>query len=182
MELRRLRISDWIAGGSALALLGLMFLDWFGAEARETERAIVRGEADRSAWQAFGALDLALVLAALMALALVVLTATQRTPAIPIAWASVTALVALIATVWLVARAAWPPDAEGTNLETTRETGLWLGLLAAAGIAGGGLASMRDESPGLREPSPWEAPDRAPSVPATTLPPPEPAREPRSGQ
>jgi hypothetical protein len=182
MELGRVRIGEWVAGGSGAALLGLMFLSWFGVEAEEARTAPVTGEAERSAWEAFAVLDVVLALAALMAVVLVVLTATQRTPAIPIALVSVTAFVATVAVLWLVIRAAWPPAPEGTNLETTRATGLWLGLVASAGIAAGALAGMRDESPGLRMPSPWDAPERAPSVPASTLPAPGSSGEQRDRQ
>jgi hypothetical protein len=179
MDLRRVRLGEWIAGASAVALLALMFLEWFGAEPKEaTREAIVSGKADQSAWQAFGVLDIVLALTAVMAIALVVVTATQRTPAVPIAFVSVTAFVAIAVTVWLAIRAAAPPAPEGSNLETTRKSGLWLGLAACAGIAAGALAGMRDESPGFREPSPWEAPERPPSVPATTLPAPGPSGEP----
>jgi hypothetical protein len=178
MELKRVRLGEWIAGASAVALLGFMFLGWFGAEPKEARDAVVSGKAEQTAWEAFGVLDIVLALTAAMGIALVVVTATQRTPALPIAFVSVTALVALVATVWLAIRAAAPPAPEGSNLETTRETGLWLGLLACAGIAAGALAGMRDESPELRMPSPWDAPERAPSVPATTLPAPGPSGEP----
>ena len=103
---------------------------------------------------------------------LVVVTATQRTPALPIALVSITALVAVVAFAWLGIRVAVPPAPEGSNLETTRSGALWLGLAALAGVLAGALAGMRDESPGLRMPSPADAPERPPSVPATTLPPP----------
>jgi hypothetical protein len=182
MDLRRVRIGEWIAAASGLALLGFMFLAWFGAEPERADAAVVTGKAERTPWEAFAVLDVVLALAAAMALVLLVLTATQRTPALPIAFVSVTAFVALVATVWLLLRAVWPPAAEGTNLETTRELGLWLGLLATAALAAGALAGMRDESPGLRMPSPWDAPGRPPSVPATTLPSPGPSGEPQGRQ
>jgi len=179
MDLRRVRVGEWIAGACGIVLLALMSFEWFGAELKEGARgAVVTGKADPTAWEAFAVLDIVLALAALMAIALVVLTATQRTPALPIAFVSLTALLALVAVAWLAIRAAVPPEPEGSNLEATRKTALWLGFAACAGIAAGALAGMRDESPGLREPSPWDAPEREPSVPATTLPAPGPGGEP----
>jgi hypothetical protein len=178
MELRRVRVGEWIAGACGVALLGFMFLAWYGAEPKEAGPAIVTGKADQTPWEAFAVLDIVLALTAAMAIVLVVVTATQRTPAVPIALVSLTAFVAMIAMVWLVIRVAWPPSPEGSNLETTRELGLWLGLAACAGITAGALAGMRDDSPGLRMPSPWDAPERAPSVPATTLPAPGPPGQP----
>jgi hypothetical protein len=178
MNLRRVRVGEWIAGGSGVLLLLFMLFSWYGVEAKEPGDAIVTGKGDQSPWEAFAVLDIVLALAAVMAIALVVVTATQRTPALPIALVSLTEFVAMVATVWLVIRTAAPPAPEGTNLETTRELGLWFGLLASAGITAGSLAGMRDESPGLGMPSPWDAPEREPSVPATTLPPPGPSSDP----
>jgi hypothetical protein len=178
MDLRRVRVGEWIAGASAVALLVVMFFPWYGVAPQEAGDAPVTGQAERTPWEAFAALDVVLAVTAALAIALIVVTATQRTPAIPIALVSITALVGVAATVWLAIRAASPPAPAGSNLETTRETGLWLGLLACAGIAAGALAGMRDESPGLGMPSPWDAPERSPSVPATTLPAPGPSGEP----
>ena len=178
MDLGRVRVGEWIAGASALALLVFMFLAWYGADPKRAGDAPVTGKAEQTAWEAFAVLDIVLALAAAMAIALVVVTATQRTPAIPIAFVSLTALIALVATVWLAIRVAAPPGPEGTNLETTREPALWLGLLASLGITAGAFAGMRDESPGLRMPAPSDAPERQPSVPATTLPAPGPSGEP----
>jgi hypothetical protein len=178
MELRRVRLGEWIAGASGVALLAFMLFAWYGVEAKEAGEATVTGTADRTPWQAFAVLDIVLALTAAMAIVLVVVTATQRTPALPIALVSLTAFVATVATVWLAIRVAAPPAPEGTNLETTRAAGLWLGLLACAGITAGALAGMRDESPGLGMPSPWDAPERAPSMPAATLPAPGPPAEP----
>jgi carbon starvation protein CstA len=178
MDFGRVRVGEWVAGASGVALLVFMFFAWYGAEPKTAGDAPVSGKADRTPWEAFGILDIVLALTALMAIVLVFLTASQRTPALPIAFVSVTALLALIATIWLAIRAAAPPAPEGSNLETTRQTSLWLGLLACAGIAAGAWVGMRDESPGLREPSPWDAPERSPSVPATTLPAPGATGEP----
>jgi hypothetical protein len=178
MNLRRVRLGEWVAGGSGLALVVLMLFTWYGSEPKEAGGATVTGKAEQTPWEAFAVLDVVLALAAAMAIVLVIVTATQRTPALPIALVSITAFVATVATLWLAIRVASPPAAEGSNLETTRELGLWLGLVACAGITAGALAGMRDESPALGMPSPWDAPERAPSVPATTLPAPGPSGEP----
>ena len=172
MDLGRVRIGEWIAGASGVALLVFMFFTWYGAEPKRADDAKVGGKAEQTAWEAFSVLDILLALTAAMAIVLVVVTATQRTPAIPIALVSMTALVAVFAFAWLAIRVAAPPAPEGSNLEITRNGPLWLGLAALAGILAGALAGMRDESPGLRMPSPADAPERPPVVPATTLPPP----------
>jgi hypothetical protein len=61
-------------------------------------------------------------------------------PAVPLAIESLTALFGSIGVLLVVIRVLnLPDDLHG------REWGLWLGLVAALGIAGGALVAMRDE-------------------------------------
>ena len=137
MDLARLRFGDWVMGIGGLAVLVVMFLDWYEVPTPD-------GSTGFNAWESFAVNDVILALAAVMAIAAVVLTATQPTAAIPLALASLTTLVAIISAVLVTIRVIWPPDlVEG--LETGRETGAWLGLVATAALVGGCLASIRDE-------------------------------------
>jgi hypothetical protein len=137
MDLARLRFGDWVMGIGGLAVLLVMFLDWF-------EVPTPTGEAAHNAWESFAVNDVILAIAALMAIVAFVLTATQPTAAVPLALASLTTLVAIIAAVLVTIRVIWPPDlVEG--LETGREIGAWLGLVAISVLVGGCLASIRDE-------------------------------------
>ena len=120
-------------GLGGLAVLVVTFLDWYELPGKETV----------SAWQAFAVTDVLLALAALMALAAFVLTALQPTAAVPLALASLTTLVSIVALLVVVIRVISPPDVN--DLETARETGAWLGLVAAGLLTGGCLASIRDE-------------------------------------
>lgn len=179
MDLGKLRFGEVVAGASGALLLAVMSTTWFSFEnaddarrqleaaqddrllGRElsavAERAIDAGE--RNAWEAFTVIDLFLAFAALMALALVVVTVTQRGVAIPVAAGSLTTLVAVFATLLVLFRLLFVPEAEFGDLslggqqpdvESTRALGVYLGLLATAGIAAGGWLSMRDEGFGLR--------------------------------
>ena len=89
--------------------------------------------------------DVILALAAVMALATFVLTASQPTAAVPLALASLTALVAILAFVLVVIRLIWPPDVTDGVFDAQREAGAWLGLVATSVLAAGCLASIRDE-------------------------------------
>jgi hypothetical protein len=129
MDLRRLRVGEWIAACSGASLLVALFLPWYGTAA-----------GDVTAWQALAAMDVALALVAASAIALLVVTASQRVPAVPIALSAFVTLLALIGLVLVLVRVADLPD--GVD---GREWGLWLGLLAAIGIVGGGVLAMRDE-------------------------------------
>ena len=135
MDLRRLRFGDWVMAIGGVAVLGVMFLDWFE-----------RGGASASAWKAFAVNDVILAVAALMALTAFVLAVVHPTAAVPLALSSLAAVVSLVALVLVALRLVWPPGLGGPEvLETGRATGAWLGLVATALLAGGCLASIRDE-------------------------------------
>ena len=127
MDLRRLRVGEWIVGACGVLLLITLFLPWYG-------------DPSSTAWESFTVLDLILALLALAAISVPIVTAMQRVPAVPLALESLAALFALVAVVLVLIRVLnLPGDAHG------REVGLWLGLIATLGITGGGLVAMRDE-------------------------------------
>ena len=127
MDLRRLRVGEWIVGACGVLLLITLFLPWYG-------------DPSRTGWEAFSVLDLILALLALAAISVPIVTATHRVPALPLALESLTALFALVGVVLVLVRVLnLPGDADG------REIGLWLGLLATLGVFAGGMIGMRDE-------------------------------------
>ena len=91
-------------------------------------------------WESLSVLDVVLALVAIVAIALLVVTATQRVPAVTIALDVVVALLGIYASLLVLLRVLNLPDgADG------REWGLWLGLAGALGIAVGATVAMRDE-------------------------------------
>jgi hypothetical protein len=150
MDLARLRFGDWVMGLGGLAVLGVMFLEWYGPPGDEFlfvyDASNPIREIHLNAWEAFSVLDVVLALAAVMAIAAFVLTAVQPTAAVPLALSSLTTLVTLVAFVMVTLRTIWPPDIfPGDQLDTSRSTGAWLGLVATALLMAGCLASIRDE-------------------------------------
>jgi hypothetical protein len=130
MDLRRLRSGEWIAALSGIVLLVSLFLPWYGTG----------GEGDASGWEALAAIDIALALVAAFGVSLLVITASQRVPAVPIALSAVVTFAGLIGVVLVLIRLASVPGGfEG------REAGVWLGLLGTIGIVAGGWIAMRDE-------------------------------------
>jgi len=129
MDLRRLRAGEWIAGVWGLVLLVALFLPWYSDDG-----------GSRTGWQSLGALDIVLAAVALAALAIPLVTAMQRVPAVSLAHESLTTLVGLLAVVLVLIRVLNMPD-----WATEREWGLWVALVATLGIVVGGLIAMRDE-------------------------------------
>jgi hypothetical protein len=129
VDLRRLRLQEYLAGAFGIVLLVSTFLDWYGGDA---------GKA--SAWETFGALDVMLAVVGLMAIALMAMTAAQRAQAIPLAIGSLLVLIGLITSVWLVFRVVRTPGDF-----PDREIGLWLGLGSCLGATGAALWSIRDD-------------------------------------
>jgi hypothetical protein len=129
MDPRRLQAGEWISALSGVALLVSLFLPWYGTEVD-----------DASGWQALAAVDIALALVASFGVSLLLITASQRVPAVAIALSAIVTLVGLIGLVLVLIRLADLP--EGFD---GRELGVWLGLVATTGIVAGGALSMRDE-------------------------------------
>lgn len=141
-------MGEWLAGASGVVLLVSLFLDWYGPLA----------EPKFTAWEAFSVIDVVLAAAAIWAIALAVMTALDRSQAVPTAMASLLVYVVLLALALLLYRVISPPGhlqsvplpgtrATGYNptADPSREIGLWIGLAAMVGVAAGAMASLRDD-------------------------------------
>lgn len=140
-------MQEWLAAGFGVVLLGAMFLHWYGSS----------GSA-RTAWEAFSALDVLLAVVGLAAVGVAASAATQRAQAVPTALAAVLLPLAVVATGFVVYRAASPPHPSEVVLGgpratghvpsgvNSRDIGLWIGLVACAGIVGAAFAVIRDQS------------------------------------
>ena len=99
MDLRRLRAGEWLAGITGLVLLVALFLPWYGD-----------GAGTRTGWESLGALDVVLALVALSALAIPVVTAFHRVPAVPLGHQSLTVLFGSLAVLLVLIRVLNMPD------------------------------------------------------------------------
>jgi len=146
VDLARLRFGDWVMGIGGIAVLAVMFMDWYEPTVDGAEVLLGSQSLAHNAWQAFAIVDLILALAAVMAIASAVLTALQPTAAVPLALSSLTTLVAIIAFLLVLFRLISPPDLpDGDVFEAGRLTGAWLGFVATAILTAGCLVSIRDE-------------------------------------
>ena len=124
-------------GGGAVAVLAVMFIDWY-------EVPTPTGETGLNAWESFAVNDVILAFGAALALVAFIAAATQPTAAVALATASLAGLVAILGFVLVTIRVIWPPDlVEG--LETGLMAGAWLGLVATSVLVAGCMASIRDE-------------------------------------
>jgi multisubunit Na+/H+ antiporter MnhB subunit len=143
MDLSRLRPGELVAGAGGVALLVVMFLDWYGAGgSTQLGDAEIELSVGFNAWQAFDLADVILALVALSAIALAVLSATQRSPALPVAASVITSTLGILGTLLVFYRILNQP---GPNELVEVKLGAFLGFLSVAAVAVGGWLSMRDE-------------------------------------
>lgn len=130
-EPSRLRRGELLAGASAVLLAIFMVGGkWYGANAGKS--------GSQTGWQALTDLRWLLLLTIIAAVALVVVQATRRPPAVPVTMSLVVMLLGIVTVLALIYRVLIdaPPH---------QEAGAYLGLLSAVGIAVGGYLSLRQE-------------------------------------
>jgi hypothetical protein len=129
---RRLSAGEWIAAGGAVLLIVSLFLPWY----------TVAGE-HVTAWQSMTVDDVLLAAVGLGTLTGAGLTMRRSRPAVPVVYASLSTIVALIVVLWRIADPA--PAAHAS-----RAVGAWLGLAGAAVVAVASWIGMGDEGPARR--------------------------------
>jgi hypothetical protein len=165
MDTSRLSQGEMIAGIAAVVLFVSMFLGWYSAgsglsdaEREQAEQAIeladeqgvevpdaARDALDDdgisvNAWQSFDFTDLILMLAVIAAIALVAVAATATQVNLPVALSAIVAGIGGLALLLVLYRLINPP-ADGID----RSIGIFIGLIATAGVAYGGWRAMEEE-------------------------------------
>ncbi len=141
MDADRLGRGEKIAGISAVILLLVMFLlDWFGAPGAIDAFAEAAGvDTGINAWQAFGFIDIILFLTVGAAIVVAVMAANATDHNLPVAGSAIVAGMGILSTILILYRIIDPP------FSADRELGVFIGLIAAAGIAYGGWVGMQEE-------------------------------------
>jgi hypothetical protein len=149
-----------IAGVSGVLLFVFMFFSWFGVDVSSAvpagipediaNQAIEESGIDTTAnaWQAFDFIDLVLLLAVIASVGFAVIDLSGASVSLPVAGSAITAGIGAIAFLLVLYRLINPPDDLG------REIGVWLGLLATAGITYGGYEGMQEEGASFGEAGP----------------------------
>jgi hypothetical protein len=122
-----------VSGLAGAALVVLLSFPWYGS------RAELRPfEATLTAWEAFTAIDVVLLLVGAAAAAMVVLEAARRGDLLPIDSGALAAGLGALASGMILYRLIEPPFSTNTRF------GAYLALVAALGIWLGGLMTMRE--------------------------------------
>jgi hypothetical protein len=155
MDFSKLRQGELIAGVSAVLLFIFMFFDWYSYTAveKQIEQAHQFGiptvgnvSPGISAWDAFDFVDVIMLLAVIAAVGMAFLRMTDNRLNLPLEISSVAAGLGALSTLLVLFRVIDPPLAD-----LDRDLGLFLGLVAAAGVAYGGYRTMQDEGISLQD-------------------------------
>lgn len=148
VEIDRVNKGEKIAAISAVLLFIFMFLDWFGTEIAGEGSGAVDAEGGGSAWSTLDLIPIVLLVAIVAALVGVGLRLADSDYKPPVQANAVIAVLGGLSTLLILLRIVVPPGIDrfgGLAVDATPQVGIFLGLLAAAGIAYGGYTAMRGE-------------------------------------
>jgi hypothetical protein len=149
MELVKLSRGEKISAVSGILLFVFMFFDWFGVEVSGVPGfSGTVGGAGGSAWDALDAIPIFLMIAIVAALGVAVVRLTDADLEPPISLNAIVAALGGLAVLLILYRIVDPPGGGtfgGVSVDITLKLGIFLSLLAAAGIAYGGWSAMREE-------------------------------------
>ena len=141
MDTTKLRLGEVVAGASAILLFIVMFFHWYGVKGVVFGQTVEVGGV--SAWRVYSYVDILLLILIILALGMVLLSATQRSTALPISTNVVVtgygAIMTLIVLYRVVINQPGP-----NNLISVKFWG-YVGLLLTAGVAVGAFMAMREE-------------------------------------
>jgi hypothetical protein len=148
VKIDRLSRGERIAASSAALLFVFMFLDWFGTEVAAEGGGAVEAEGGGSAWGTLDFIPIVLLVAIVVVLigAGLRLAGSDYKP--PVQTNAAIAVLGGLSTLLILFRIVVPPGIDhfgGLAVDATPQVGIFLGLLAAAGIAYGGYTAMRGE-------------------------------------
>lgn len=181
MDLDRLSDGEKIAGISAILLFIFMFFDWFSAEVSGGSGAFsVSASEGGSAWDVLDNIPIFLVITIIAALAVVALRLSDSSYEPPVSANAIVAVLGAISVLLILYRIIDTPGESGSfgnvSVDVSPAFGIFLGLIAAAGITFGAYRAMQEEGAsfsdfgnlgGAGNPSP-----PPPPPPAATPPPP----------
>jgi hypothetical protein len=149
MEVDKLSTGEKISAASAVLLFVFMFFDWFGVKVSGVTgfSGTVSGNAG-SAWDTLDVIPIFLMLAIVAAIGVALIRLTDADLEPPVSLNAIVAALGGFAFLLILFRIVDPPTLTsfpGVSVDTTLQFGVFLGLIAAAGVAYGGYSAMREE-------------------------------------
>jgi hypothetical protein len=150
MEVDKLSTGEKVSAVSAVLLFVFMFFDWFGVKVSGVPgfSGEVTSSGGGSAWDALDVIPIFLMLAIVVAIGVAIVRLTDADVEPPVSMNAIVAALGGFAVLLILYRIVFPPDFDsfgGVSVDATLKFGIFLGLLAAAGIAYGGYSAMREE-------------------------------------
>lgn len=157
MDTSKISFGEMVAAASGLALFIFMLFPWYGIKT-EFEGLGDVGGASANAWRAFSFIDILLFLVIVVAVGMAVARAMDSMPAnLPAPAGTIVAAAGAFAVLLILFRLIFAPDPSDA-VDFTRKIGIFLGLIAAGGIAFGGYTAMNEhgtgQAPGTRHDPP----------------------------
>lgn len=181
MDVDKLSTGEKIAGVSAILLFIFMFFDWFSVEVSGGGGLLVGGAVGAgNAWDALDFIPIVLVVAILAALGVAALRLTDSTFEPPVSANAVVAVLGGLSFLLILYRIISPPgteDVPGLSVDVSPSLGIFLSLIAAAGLAYGAYRAMQDEGAsfgGTADRLSGGGPGSNPPPPPSSTPPPPP--------
>lgn len=137
MDLSRLTTGDKVIAGSGIALLIFSFLPWFGYDA-----GIAGFDYTETAWDDFLPILALLLAIALVALLVVVKFTSVNVPRLPLPLNQVFLIGGVVVFALLLLKLLIGGEEQGIDLD--RRIGVFLGVLAGAGMAAGGWLKSQE--------------------------------------
>jgi uncharacterized membrane protein YhaH (DUF805 family) len=148
MDADRLSTGEKIAGVSAILLFIFTFFDWFKVSASNEFVSVSVGG---SAWDALDVIPIILLIAIVAAIGVAVVRLTDADFEPSISMNSVVAILGIISVLLILYRIISPPSSDFSGISVDPAVGIFLGLIAAAGIAFGGYKAMQEEGASFGE-------------------------------
>ena len=204
MEVDKLSTGEKIAGVSGVLLFIFMFFDWFSVSA---SNGFITVSVGGNAWDALDVIPIILLIAIVAAVGVAVVRLTDAVFEPAISMNAVVSVLGAISFLLILYRIISPPDSGVSGIDVSPEFGIFLSLIAAAGIAYGGYRAMQEEgvtfgdvgdrlggggsggghghggpgTPGGTPPQPPSATPPPPPPPPASTPPPPPPPPPPAG-
>jgi hypothetical protein len=148
----RLSTGEKIAGGSGVLLFIFMFFDWFKVDVSGGE-GLFSLSIGGNAWEAFSTIDIILMIVVLVAVGVAVVRLSDAVFEPPFSLNAAVAILGGIAVLLILYRIIDPPGDTGgvPGVDISPAVGIFLGLIAAAGITYGGYRAMQEEGTSFGE-------------------------------